>query len=220
MPDDRGLPDINSYIDLIDRFLRRSVSAPDFQLTYLRMVKNERRILGKPAFPVLQELFEDADRYVDEPSAESRNARPNDPHVMRFAGEGLCGTSATPEVVMGCLGAPTPRPNSAGNHPPRSQQPSRPTTRLPAGQRRHRSPGGTLPAQKLPADQQCVSNRSALKSSRGTAPRTAHTNHPRAAAPDPRPQDHWRRTRPRQQLGPFGHRHHGRRRLGPELPRD
>ena len=67
IPDDRGLPDINSYIDLIDRFLRRSVSAPAFQLTYLRMAKNEQRVLGEPVFPVLQELFEDADRYVAEP---------------------------------------------------------------------------------------------------------------------------------------------------------
>lgn len=58
MPDDRGLPDINSYIDLIDRFLRRSVSAPDFQLTYLREVKNEQRILGGRVFPLLQQLFE------------------------------------------------------------------------------------------------------------------------------------------------------------------
>ena len=67
MPDDTGLPEINSYIGLIDRFLRRSVSAPDFRLTYLRMVKNEQRILGGRVFPVLQELFEDADRYVAEP---------------------------------------------------------------------------------------------------------------------------------------------------------
>lgn len=58
MPDDRGLPDINSYIDLIDRFLRRSVSAPDFQLTYLREVKNEQQILGGRVFPLLQQLFE------------------------------------------------------------------------------------------------------------------------------------------------------------------
>ncbi|WP_237165540.1 colicin immunity domain-containing protein [Mycolicibacterium obuense] len=64
MPDDRGLPEITPYVDLIDRFLQGSVSAPDFQLTYLRMVKNERRILGGRVFPVLQELFEDADRYV------------------------------------------------------------------------------------------------------------------------------------------------------------
>lgn len=66
-PDERGLPQINSYIDLIDRFLRESVSAPDFQFAYLRMLKNERRILGEPVFPVLQGLFEDADRYVAEP---------------------------------------------------------------------------------------------------------------------------------------------------------
>ncbi|WP_111511078.1 colicin immunity domain-containing protein [Mycobacterium kyogaense] len=51
-------------MDLIDRFLRQSVSALGFQRTYLRMVKNERRILGEPVSPILQELFEDADAYI------------------------------------------------------------------------------------------------------------------------------------------------------------
>lgn len=57
-------PDITSYIELIDRFLHRVIPAEDFQLSYLRMVKSEERILGQPAYPILQELFEDADAYV------------------------------------------------------------------------------------------------------------------------------------------------------------
>lgn len=85
MPDDTGLPDINAYIDLIDRFLRRSVSAPDFQLAYLRMVKNELRILGEPVFPVLQELFEDADRYVAEPRLRTGTEDLDDDGLMSCA---------------------------------------------------------------------------------------------------------------------------------------
>ena len=59
------LPDISSYLDLIDRFLGRDISAGDFQISFLQAVKSERRILGDPVFPVLEELFEDADAYVD-----------------------------------------------------------------------------------------------------------------------------------------------------------
>ncbi len=84
-PDYTGLPDINSYIDLIDRFLRRSVSAPVFQLTYLRMVKNEQRVLGQPVFPVLQELFEDADRYVAEPRLRTGTEDLDDEGLMSCA---------------------------------------------------------------------------------------------------------------------------------------
>jgi hypothetical protein len=59
------LPDISSYLDLIDRLLGRDISAGDFQISFLQAVKSERRILGDPVFPVLEELFEDADAYVD-----------------------------------------------------------------------------------------------------------------------------------------------------------
>jgi hypothetical protein len=59
-----GLPDISSYVDLIDRFIGRDMSAPDFQKHFLQALKSEPRILGDPVFPVLQELFEDADAYV------------------------------------------------------------------------------------------------------------------------------------------------------------
>jgi hypothetical protein len=58
------MPDISSYVDLIDRFIAGDVSAPDFQKLFLQAVKSEHRILGDPVFPVLQELFEDADAYV------------------------------------------------------------------------------------------------------------------------------------------------------------
>ncbi|MEW5812514.1 MAG: colicin immunity domain-containing protein [Actinomycetota bacterium] len=84
-PDDRSPPDINSYIDLIDRFLHRSVSAPDFQLTYLRMLKNERRILGEHVFLILQELFEDADRHVAEPRLRTGTEDLDDEGLMSSA---------------------------------------------------------------------------------------------------------------------------------------
>jgi hypothetical protein len=59
------LPDISSYVHLIDRFIGRDISAGDFQKSFLQALKSEHRILGEPVFPVLQELFEDADAYVD-----------------------------------------------------------------------------------------------------------------------------------------------------------
>jgi len=61
-----GLPDISSYLDLIDRFIGRDISAPDFEKSFLHAMKAERRILGDPVYPILQELFEDADAYVEQ----------------------------------------------------------------------------------------------------------------------------------------------------------
>lgn len=101
MPDDRGLPDINSYVDLIDRFLRGSVSAPDFQLTYLRMVENEQRILGDPVFPLIQELFEDADRYVDEPRLRTGTEDLDDEGLMSWAASVRLRLAQTRPVTIG-----------------------------------------------------------------------------------------------------------------------
>jgi Bacterial self-protective colicin-like immunity len=60
------LPDVSSYLDLIDRFIGSDISAPDFEKSFLRAMKSERRILGDPVYPILQELFEDADAYVEQ----------------------------------------------------------------------------------------------------------------------------------------------------------
>ncbi|ORV89473.1 colicin immunity domain-containing protein [Mycolicibacterium iranicum] len=59
--------DIDSYLILIDRFLDGSITAPEFQLSYLDEMKSERRMLDQPVYLVLQELFEDADAYVESP---------------------------------------------------------------------------------------------------------------------------------------------------------
>jgi hypothetical protein len=64
------LPDISSYIDLMDRFIARDISAPDFEKSFLHAMKSERRTLGDPVYPILQELFEDADVCI--PQAELR----------------------------------------------------------------------------------------------------------------------------------------------------
>ena len=64
------VPDLSSYVDLIDRFIARDISAPDFEKAFLQAMKSERRILGDPVYPILQELFEDADAYVEQESYE------------------------------------------------------------------------------------------------------------------------------------------------------
>jgi len=60
------LPHVSSYVDLIDRFIGRDISAPDFEKSFLQAMKSERRTLGDPVYPILQELFEDADAYVEQ----------------------------------------------------------------------------------------------------------------------------------------------------------
>ena len=67
------LPNVSSYVDLIDRFIGRDISAPDFEKSFLQAMKSERRTLGDPLYPILQELFEDADAYVEQ--AELRTNR-------------------------------------------------------------------------------------------------------------------------------------------------
>jgi hypothetical protein len=61
-----GLPDVSSYVDLIDRFITRDIFAPYFEKSFLRAMKSERRTVGEPVYPILQELFEDADAYVEQ----------------------------------------------------------------------------------------------------------------------------------------------------------
>lgn len=61
-----GRLDVLFYVDLIDRFIGRDISAPDFEKSFLQAMKSERRILGDPVYPILQELFEDADAYVEQ----------------------------------------------------------------------------------------------------------------------------------------------------------
>jgi hypothetical protein len=59
------LPDISSYVDLIDRFIGRDVSASDFEKSFLQAMKSENRTLGDAVHLILQELFEDTDAYVE-----------------------------------------------------------------------------------------------------------------------------------------------------------
>jgi hypothetical protein len=66
IPHPRELPDDSLYVDLIDRFIACDVSAPDFEKSFLQAMKAGRRILGGPVYPILQELFEDADAYAEQ----------------------------------------------------------------------------------------------------------------------------------------------------------
>jgi len=65
-PYSSGLPEISSYLDLIDCFVGRDISASDFEKSFLQAMKSEQRTLGDPVYPILQELFEDSDAYVEQ----------------------------------------------------------------------------------------------------------------------------------------------------------
>ena len=60
------LPNVSSYLEIIDRFIGCEIAAPDFEKSFLQTMKSERRTLGDPVYPILQELFEDADAYVEQ----------------------------------------------------------------------------------------------------------------------------------------------------------
>lgn len=64
-------PDIVAYTELIDRFVYGPITAAEFAQSFLRAMKSEGRILGEPVYPLLQELFGDADAYVEDPSLRS-----------------------------------------------------------------------------------------------------------------------------------------------------
>lgn len=59
--------DISPYIAIIDRFLAGEIAAASFARTYMKMMKSETRMLGDAIYPVLQDLFGDADAYVEQP---------------------------------------------------------------------------------------------------------------------------------------------------------
>ena len=79
------LPDVSSYVDLIDRFIGRDISAPDFEKSFLHAMKSEGRILGDPVYPILQELFEDADAYVGQAELRSEPEDLDDEQLLASA---------------------------------------------------------------------------------------------------------------------------------------
>ena len=58
--------DVSLYVELIDRFIGRHISAAEFQQSFLQKLKSERRILDDAVYSILQKLFEDADAYVEQ----------------------------------------------------------------------------------------------------------------------------------------------------------
>ena len=80
-----GLPDISSYVYLIERFIGRDISAPDFEKSFLHAMKSEQRILGDPVYPILQGLFEDADAYVERAELRTEPGDLNDEQLLASA---------------------------------------------------------------------------------------------------------------------------------------
>lgn len=83
--DSSQLPDISTYVDLLDQFGERKTTAPEFESAYLRMMKCELRTLGEPVYPLLQELFEDADAYVERPELRTDREDLDDEQLLGCA---------------------------------------------------------------------------------------------------------------------------------------
>lgn len=77
--------DIVVYTEVIDRFIDGSITAAEFTQSFLRAMKSERRMLGEPIHPLLQELFEDADAYVEDPNLRSEPEDLNDEQLRACA---------------------------------------------------------------------------------------------------------------------------------------
>jgi len=66
----------NAYVDyerLLNSFLSGEISADGFQRTYLARFKNEKRILDKSLFELLDELFGDVDAFSSDPTLLAEN---------------------------------------------------------------------------------------------------------------------------------------------------
>jgi hypothetical protein len=84
-PDPSRFPDVSAYIDLLDRFIEHGITAPEFETSFLQMMKSERRTLGQPIYPLLQELFEDADAYVERPELRTEAEDLDDEQLLACA---------------------------------------------------------------------------------------------------------------------------------------
>ncbi|GAC1456319.1 MAG: hypothetical protein PVSMB1_06000 [Gemmatimonadaceae bacterium] len=85
MADPTQFPDISPYLDLFDRFIERKLTAAEFEASFLQMMKHEHRTLGDPIYPLLQELFEDADAYVESPELRTEPEDLDDEQLLGCA---------------------------------------------------------------------------------------------------------------------------------------
>ena len=79
------LPDLSSYIRLIDDFIAHRMAAPEFEKSYLSAVKSEQRNLADPIFASIQRLFGDADAYVAYPELRTEPEDLNDEQLRECA---------------------------------------------------------------------------------------------------------------------------------------
>jgi hypothetical protein len=81
----KELPDLSSYIRLIDDLIAHRTTAPEFERSYLSALKSENRGLEVPVFDVLQKLFGDADAYVANPELRTEPEDLDDEQLRKCA---------------------------------------------------------------------------------------------------------------------------------------
>jgi len=63
-----AMPDLSTYVALIERFVGEDIDAKEFDLAYLQTFLGDARMLGEPWYPILNDLFAACEDYVDEPA--------------------------------------------------------------------------------------------------------------------------------------------------------
>lgn len=64
---------IEKYILLITQFVTGEITAPQFEVLYLNMFKNELEIFSEKNYALLNELFFNVDAYCSDPSLRDEN---------------------------------------------------------------------------------------------------------------------------------------------------
>lgn len=59
--------DVSGYLAVIGKFVDGDIDARTFETEYLHLAKSEQRLLDDDIYAVIQDLFGDADAYVDDP---------------------------------------------------------------------------------------------------------------------------------------------------------
>lgn len=79
------MPDISTYLQLMDDLIAGSRSAAQFQKAYLTAIKQDQRLIDNEVFYFLQTMFEDADAYVAYPELRTDPEDLNDDQLRECA---------------------------------------------------------------------------------------------------------------------------------------
>lgn len=79
------LQNVQKYRVMIDAFIADQIDAAEFEKLYLSAIKVEKTVFPDSIYSVLQELFEDVDAYVSDPSLRTEQEDIDEGHLHSCA---------------------------------------------------------------------------------------------------------------------------------------